>query len=103
MIELKEDTFAGEVLNSDIPVIVDFWAPWCGPCKMVGPVFEGIAGDYEGKMKFVKVNVDESGLATEHGVRGVPTLMVFKGGKAVATLNGGQPKAKIVQFVESNL
>lgn len=103
MIEAKDDTFAAEVLQSDIPVIVDFWAPWCGPCKSLAPIFEELSKEYEGKVKFVKVNVDETGIGMQYGVRGIPTLSVFKGGAVVGTSVGGQTKSKVAALVDSHL
>jgi thioredoxin 1 len=87
--ELRETEFHTEVLESDVPVVVDFFAPWCGPCKMLAPVLEGVAKTYDGRLKVVKVNVDDSPrLAADYRIRGVPTLMFFKYGKAVDTVVG---------------
>lgn len=103
MIEAKDETFAAEVLESDIPVIVDFWAPWCGPCKSLAPIFEELSKDYEGKVKFVKVNVDETGIGMKYGVRGIPTLTVFKSGAVVGTAVGSQTKAKVASLIDTNV
>jgi len=90
--ELQENEFQKEVLGSDVPVLVDFFAPWCGPCRVLAPVLEGMAGTYQGRVKFAKVNVDEAQqLAADHQIRGVPTLMLFKGGKVVDTMVGIPP------------
>jgi len=87
--ELQEADFQSEVLDSTMPVLVDFFAPWCGPCRALAPVLEGIAKTYAGRIKVAKVNVDEAqGLAAGYGIRGVPTLMFFKGGEAVDTVVG---------------
>ncbi|HOT76249.1 MAG TPA: thioredoxin [Candidatus Wallbacteria bacterium] len=101
---IKENNFDGEVLKSGVPVVVDFFATWCGPCKMIAPLFEELAKEYDGKAKFVKVDIDESpNLASAYKVRGVPTLMVFKGGEIKSTMVGAQPKAKIAEEVNKVL
>jgi thioredoxin 1 len=96
--------FQGEVLDSAVPVMVDFWAPWCGPCKLLTPTIEELARDYAGRAKVVKVNVDDNqDLATQYGIRGIPTVMIFKGGKPVASLVGAQPKAELAQALDAAL
>lgn len=99
-IQITDAQFAEEVLNSDIPVIIDFWAPWCGPCKMIAPVLEDVAAEYAGKVKVVKLNVDENQeTAPKYNVRGIPTLLIIKGGEVVATKVGAVSKSQLVEFV----
>ncbi|MDE8603991.1 thioredoxin TrxA [Marinomonas sp. RSW2] len=99
-IQITDAQFAEEVLNSDIPVIIDFWAPWCGPCKMIAPVLEDIAAEYVGKVKVVKLNVDDNQeTAPKYNVRGIPTLLIIKGGEVVATKVGAVSKSQLVEFV----
>ncbi len=103
-IKVESGTFQGEVLDSALPVMVDFWAPWCGPCKLLTPTIEELARDYDGKAKVVKINVDDNqDLATKYGIRGIPTVMVFKGGKPVASLVGMRPKAELAQALDAAL
>ena len=91
---LTSDNFETEVIAADIPVLVDFWAPWCGPCKMLGPVISQIADEYEGKVKVGKVNVDEEEeLAAKYGIQSIPTVLLFKGGEVVEQSLGFKPKA----------
>jgi thioredoxin 1 len=93
IIEGTDSNFDQEVLKADIPVLVDFWAPWCGPCRMVAPVVEQLATEYEGKVKFVKVNTDENQMvAYKYGIRSIPTLGIFKGGEVVDGVIGAVPK-----------
>ncbi|MCX7738752.1 MAG: thioredoxin [Hydrogenothermaceae bacterium] len=93
VISVSESNWEQEVLNSDLPVLVDFWAPWCGPCRLIAPVVEEIAVEMEGKAKVVKVNTDENpNLAMKYGIRAIPTIMVFKNGRVVDTKVGVQPK-----------
>ena len=100
-IQITDAQFQEEVLNSDLPVVVDFWAPWCGPCKMIGPVLEDVAGEMEGKIKVVKINVDENpDTAPKFNVRGIPTLLVVKGGEVVATKVGAVSKSQLVDFID---
>jgi len=101
-IKVESGTFKSEVLDSAVPVLVDFWAPWCGPCKLLTPTIEELARDYAGRAKVVKVNVDDNqDLATKYGIRGIPTVMVFKGGDAVASLVGMRPKADLAQALDA--
>lgn len=98
VLTLTSENFAQEVIQADLPVLVDFWAPWCGPCKMIGPIVEELAGELTGKMKVGKVNVDENQpLAGQYQVMSIPTLIVFQGGKPIKTLMGYQPKEALME------
>jgi thioredoxin 1 len=99
--EITQATFQTEVLQSDVPVLVDFWAPWCGPCRMVSSVVDEVAQDYAGRLKVVKVNTDEQpGIASNYGIRSIPTLMVFMNGEKVEQLVGAVPKSTLANTVE---
>ncbi|MCP4293559.1 MAG: thioredoxin [bacterium] len=98
----EKDNFDAEVLQSDIPVLVDFWAPWCGPCKMIGPIIEEMAGEMGDDIKIGKVNVDNNQeLAGQFGVRGIPTIMIFKGGEVVENFVGLRSKEDMVAALEA--
>lgn len=101
---VNDSTFQAEVLDNDTPVLVDFSATWCGPCKMIAPFVEQLASEYEGRAKVVTVDIDESpGVATKFGVRAVPTLKMFKAGEVVAEHVGAAPKAKIAELIQKAL
>lgn len=98
------NNFDAEVLKSDVPVVVDFWAEWCGPCKALAPILDEIAQEMSDQAKFVKLNVDENGdVAQKYGIRGIPTLMFFKGGEVKSTLVGNQPKGEIIKGINELL
>jgi len=99
---VNDAEFESEVLQADSPVLVDFWAEWCGPCKALSPLLDEVAGEMGGKIKVVKVNIEEAPEApTKYGVRGVPTLMIFKNGQVVDTRVGGMPKGQLAEWIES--
>ena len=101
LIEFTDDNFDTEVLKSNLPVLVDFWAEWCGPCNMIAPIVEEIAGDYAGKVKVGKVNVDfNNQVAMQYGIRGIPALLVFKGGAVANQIVGAVPKNNITQILD---
>ena len=100
-VAVTDATFDSEVKNADIPVVVDFWAEWCGPCKMIAPVLDEIATEYEGRLKVAKVDVDANpDIPPKFGIRGIPTLIVFKGGNAEATKVGALSKTQLSEFVQ---
>ncbi len=100
-IELTEDNFTSEVLEADMPVMIDFWAPWCGPCHMVAPIIEDLANKYEGKIKVAKVNLDESpALASEYGVRSIPAIFIFNNGEIAERTVGVQPEDTLSAMID---
>jgi thioredoxin 1 len=103
-LEVNDAGFEKVVLKSDVPVLVDFWAPWCGPCRMVSPVVEDLAQEYGGRVKFVKVNTDDNiETAVTYGIRSIPTLLVFKGGEPVSQVIGFKPKSELKNTLEAAL
>ena len=104
IVHLTDETFEDEVLKSDAPVLVDYWAEWCGPCKVIAPIVDEIAQEYAGKLKVAKLNIDEnSSTPPRYGIRGIPTLMLFKGGSVEATKVGAVSKSQLSTFIDSNL
>lgn len=104
MIELKQDNFESEVLKSEVPVVVDYWAPWCGPCRIFSPIIEEVSKEYEGKVKFAKLNTDENQeLAQRYNIMSIPTVLLFEGGKIKATSVGSLPKESLRAWLSKNL
>ena len=104
ILEVSDDNFESEIINSEIPSMVDFWAEWCGPCKKVGPVVEELAAEYKGKIKIAKMDVDSSRQTpAKFGIRNIPTLILFKGGEVVKTIVGAQPKTSIEEELKKLL
>ncbi|HVX65289.1 MAG TPA: thioredoxin [Bryobacteraceae bacterium] len=104
ILDVKDTDFDTEVLRSEVPVLVDFWAEWCGPCKMMGPTVDAIATEYAGKLKVAKVDVDENGgTAMRYNIRGIPTLLLFKGGRVVEQRVGAVGKSEVVKMLQSHV
>ncbi|MFY0650208.1 MAG: thioredoxin TrxA [Betaproteobacteria bacterium] len=104
IINVTDSNFEEEVLSSEIPVLLDYWAEWCGPCKMIAPILNDIADEYSGKIKIAKLNIDENpGTPAKFGVRGIPTLMIFKSGSIEATKVGAMSKSQLSAFIDSTI
>ena len=104
IIHITDDTFEQEVLQSQTPVLVDYWAEWCGPCKMIAPALDQIASEYQGRLKVAKLNIDENqSTPPKYGIRGIPTLMLFKNGNIEATKVGALSKTQLAAFIDSNI
>lgn len=104
ILALSDNTFEQDVLNSDLPVLVDYWAEWCGPCKMIAPLLDEVADEYAGRVKVGKLNIDDNQLAPgKYGVRGIPTLMLFKNGEVEATKVGALSKSQLTAFLDQNI
>jgi thioredoxin 1 len=101
---VSDDTFDSEVLQSTTPVLVDYWAEWCGPCKMIAPILDDVAKEYAGKLKVAKLNIDENqATPPKYGIRGIPTLMLFKNGNVEATKVGALSKTQLAAFIDANI
>ena len=104
IIHTSDDSFEQEVLQSQLPVLVDYWAEWCGPCKMIAPILDEVAKEYEGRIKVAKLNIDENqNTPPKYGIRGIPTLMLFKNGNVEATKVGALSKSQLIAFIDSNI
>ncbi|WP_394130177.1 thioredoxin TrxA [Shewanella maritima] len=104
IVTLSDDSFENDVINADTPVLVDFWAEWCGPCKMIAPILDDVAQEYEGKVTVAKLNVDQNNVSpAKYGVRGIPTLLMFKGGELVGTKVGALSKTQLKEFIDAQL
>ncbi len=104
IVHLSDDSFEAEVLSEDGPVLVDYWAEWCGPCKMIAPILDEISEEYKNKVKVAKLNIDENPVTPpKYGIRGIPTLMLFKSGNVEATKVGAVSKSQLTAFIDSNL
>lgn len=104
IVHISDDTFEAEVLSSEQPVLVDYWAEWCGPCKMIAPILQEIANEYATKVKVAKLNIDENpATPPKYGIRGIPTLMLFRNGNVEATKVGALSKSQLAAFIDSNL
>lgn len=104
VLHISDSEFNDKVINADGPVLVDYWAEWCGPCRMIAPILDEIAEEYAGKLSVVKINIDENTLTpTKYGVRGIPTLMLFRDGEVEATKVGALSKSELAKFIGSNI
>jgi thioredoxin 1 len=104
IVYVTDDSFEAEIIKADAPVLVDYWADWCGPCKMIAPILDEIAEEYAGRLKVAKLNIDENPITPpKFGIRGIPTLMLFKNGNVEATKVGAVSKSQLTAFIDSNL
>jgi len=104
ILALSDATFEQDVLKSDVPVLVDYWAEWCGPCKMIAPILEEVAGEYQGRIKVAKLNIDDNqATPPKYGIRGIPTLMLFVNGQVEATKVGALSKSQLTAFLDQNI
>jgi thioredoxin 1 len=104
IVHITDDSFEAEVLKSSSPVLIDYWAEWCGPCKMIAPVLDEIAQEYDGRLKVAKLNIDDNpNTPPRYGIRGIPTLMLFKDGEVEATKVGAVSKSQLIAFIDSNM
>lgn len=104
IVHVTDESFEQEVLGSDSPVLVDYWAEWCGPCKAIAPILDEIAAEYDGRLRIAKLNIDDNpGTPPKYGIRGIPTLMLFKGGNVEATKVGTVSKSQLAAFIDSNI
>lgn len=103
MIEVADNNFDVEVKESELPVVIDFWAAWCGPCRTMAPVFEEVSKELAGRVKFVKVDTDASNIAAQFHIRSIPTFVIVKGDEVISTTSGAQPKTKFKEWIESNI
>tara|TARA_Y100000748_G_scaffold68838_1_gene56143 strand:- start:966 stop:1289 length:324 start_codon:yes stop_codon:yes gene_type:complete len=104
VLNVTDDSFETEVLKSEKPVLIDFWAEWCGPCKVLGPIIDDVAPEFEGKVRFTKINIDENpNTAPKYGIRGIPTIMIFKNGDLAATNVGVLTKSELTNFLNENI
>lgn len=104
IIQITDDSFEADVLQSDKPVLVDFWAEWCGPCKMIAPILNEVASEYDGRVTVAKLNIDQNaGTPPKFGIRGIPTLLLFKDGQVAATKVGALSKTQLIEFLDNNI